>query len=116
MRNYMYLRPGNLYKEFIVEVSHSTVNANGRPVVTYLKDTGIVLKGMLARASAQEIRKFDNLEHPIDHTIVQQGRPKVKPEDKLILGNRVFLVRAVDEPGSIGICTIYYVEERMDVK
>lgn len=116
MRNYMYLRPGNLVKEFTVEVSRSTVNANGRPVTTYIKDTGLVLKGMLAQASAQEIRRFDNLEHPIDHTIVQDGRPTAKPEDKLIFGDRIFLIRALDEPGSIGICTIYYVEERTDVK
>ena len=116
MRNYMYLRPGNLEKEFTVETGQSAVNGNGRPVMKYDKNTGIVIKGMLARATAQEIAKFGNLEHPIDHTIVQHGRPKAKPEDKLILGNRIFLVRAVDEPGCIGVCTIYYVEERMDVQ
>ena len=37
-------------------------------------------------------------------------------EDKLVLGNRVFLIQGVDEPGSLGVCTIYYVEERADVK
>ena len=115
MRNYIYLRPGNLYKEFTIETCETVINDNNRSVTMY-KDTGMALKGMLAMATTQEIQKFGNLEHPIDHTIVQQGRPKAKPEDKLIFGNRVFLIRAIDEPGSIGICTIYYVEERMDVK
>ena len=117
MRNYMYLRPGNLEKEFTIEASMATVNASGRSVTSYSK-TGIKLKGALALASAQEIQQFGNLEHPIDHTIVQQGCPKAKakPEDKLIFENRVFLVCAVDEPGSIGVCTIYYVEERFDAK
>ena len=116
MRTYMYVRPSRLYKKFSIESSYSTVNANGRPVTGYKSIEGQTLHGMLARASTNEIRKFDSLEHPIDHTIVQDGRPLAKPGDKLLLGKRVFLVRAVDEPGSIGICTIYYVEERMDVK
>lgn len=53
---------------------------------------------------------------PITHTIVQTGKPMAKAEDKLVLGNRIFLVQGVDEPGSLGVCTIYYVEERADVK
>lgn len=44
------------------------------------------------------------------------GKKQVKAEDKLILGERIFLIQGIDDPGSIGVCTIYYVEERMDVK
>lgn len=60
--------------------------------------------------------EWQQLQHPISHTIIQDGRPKAKAEDKLILGERIFLIQGIDDPGSIGVCTIYYVEERMDVK
>ena len=60
--------------------------------------------------------EMEQLQHPITHTIVQTGKPMAKAEDKLVLGNRIFLVQGVDEPGSLGVCTIYYVEERADVK
>ena len=52
-----------------------------------------------------------------DHTYdCPDRKPKAKAEDKLVLENRVFLIQGVDEPGSLGLCTIYYVEERADVK
>ena len=33
-----------------------------------------------------------------------------------MLGNRVFYVVAVDDTGGLGISTLYYVEERDDIK
>lgn len=50
------------------------------------------------------------------HTIVQRGTPLAKKTDKLVLGNRVFYVVAVDDTGGLGISTLYYVEERDDIK
>ena len=50
------------------------------------------------------------------HTIVQAGSPEAKKSDKLILGNRTFYIIDLDEVGSLGISTIYYAEERKDVK
>ena len=38
MRTFMYLRPGNLYKDFIVEENIAGVNASGRPKTSYLGD------------------------------------------------------------------------------
>ena len=48
--------------------------------------------------------------------IVQAGSPEAKKSDKLILGNRTFYIIDLDEVGSLGISTIYYAEERKDVK
>ena len=31
---------------------------------------------------------------------------KRKAEDKLVLGERIFLIQGIDDPGSIGVCTI----------
>ncbi len=115
-RSYMYLRPGNLYKYFVIEPSTSVVTSNGRPKTTYDQTGNRTLRGALAQATTKQKIEWEQLQHPITHTIVQDGRPRAKAEDKLVLGDRVFLIQGVDEPGSIGICTIYYVEERMDVK
>ena len=43
-------------------------------------------------------------------------RQAAKKSDKLILGNRTFYIIDLDEVGSFGISTIYYAEERKDVK
>lgn len=116
MRTYMYLRPGNLYKEFIVEENTSSITATGRLKPSYDKDGKHMLKGVLADADDKQKIRFEQIGHPITHTIVQQGKPKAKPEDKLLCGNRVFLIQGIDDAGNLGICTIYYAEERMDVK
>lgn len=112
----MYLRPGNLYKYFVIEQQVTTISKNNRTTTSYVRDGNKTLRGALAQATTQQKIEWEQLQHPITHTIVQDGRPRAKEEDKLILGDRIFLIKGVDEPGSIGICTIYYVEERKDVK
>lgn len=112
----MYLRPGNLYKSFVIEKNTASIGRTGRPKTSYEENGSDTLRGALAEASTQQKVEWQQLQHPITHTIVQDGRPKAKAEDKLVLGNRVFLIQGVEESGSIGVCTIYYVEERMDVK
>lgn len=116
MRTFVYLRPGNLYKDFIVEENVAGLNPSGRPKTSYEGDGAKMLIGVLAEANDKQKMRWEQLQHPISHTIVQTGRPNAKAEDKLVLGERVFLVQGVDDVGSLGICTIYYVEERMDVK
>lgn len=111
----MYLRPGNLYKEFSVEESIATVNESGRPVMTYNVRKDVVLKGCLSIANTEEKNRFSQVGHPITHTIVQDGRKMAKEDDRLHLGDRTFLIKGIDEVGDLGICTIYYAEERKDV-
>lgn len=116
MRAFMYLRPGNLYKDFIVEENVVSVNPSGRPKASYEGDGTIMMTGVLAEADNKQKMRWEQLQHPITHTIVQDGPPKVKEEDKLVMGSRVFLVQGVENVGSLDISTIYYVEERNDVK
>ena len=47
---------------------------------------------------------------------MQAGRPKAKLGDKLVLGERVFYIVDIDDTGALGISTVYYAEERRDVK
>ena len=112
----MYLRPGNLYKEFVIEDNTADIGKTGRATASFSGDGSRTLKGALAEATPKQKVEWQQLQHPISHTIIQDGRPKAKAEDKLILGERIFLIQGIDDPGSIGVCTIYYVEERMDVK
>lgn len=116
MKTFMYLRPGNLYKDFVIEENVAGVSSSGRPKTSYEGTGTKMLSGVLAEATNKQKMRWEQLQHPITHTIVQDGKPKAKEEDKLILGERVFLVQGIDEPGSLGICTIYYAEERKDVK
>lgn len=111
----MYLRPGHLYKKFEVKNFSAKIGAGGRPQHTY-KDMDVVLSGVLAEADNRQMERFKQLQHPVTHTIVQKGSPLAKEMDKLVLGERVFFVQGVDEPGALGICTIYYVEERKDAQ
>ena len=92
-----YLRPGNLYKDFLVAKCTSGVHA------------------VLAQATPQEKARWEQIQHPITHTIVDRGHPKAVETDQLTCGNRKFYVQGVDEPGQLGLYTIYYVEERADV-
>jgi len=116
MRNFMYLRPGNLYKDFIIEENTADIGTNGRPKTSYDDSGERMLKGALALADHRQKMRWEQIGHPITHSIVQDGPQKAKAEDKLVLGNRIFLVQGADDVGSLGICTIYYVEERTDVK
>jgi len=116
MRSLMYLRPGNLYKDFIVETNTVSLGTTGRPQIGYEDSKVEILKGILAEANDRQRFRWDQLQHPITHTIVQDGPQMAKAEDKLVLGGRIFLIKGVEDPGSIGICTMYFVEERTDVR
>lgn len=110
----MHLRPGNLFKDFSIEKKGETLTSRGRAKSGYSGQTGEQLKAVLAEAKPQEKERWKQLQHPISHTITQKGTPKAGAEDRLILGERMFFIQGVDEPGAIGLWTIYYVEERFD--
>ena len=113
------LRPGNLFKEFTIEEDRGGVSEYGRSKPQY-QERKRTLWGCLASATDGERERWKQLQHPVTHTIVQAGPPAAKPESKLILNDggasRVFLVCAVDDCGGLGITTIYYAEERSDLR
>lgn len=112
----MYLRPGNLFKEFIIEGNKQTVTSTGRVANKHSGDGTKTLKGCLADATDDERTNHSQHNHIVTHTIVQAGKPKAKRTDKLILGSRVFYIVDIDDAGELGISTIYYAEERLDAK
>lgn len=112
----MYLRPGNLIKEFIIERNKQVVTFTGRVANSHSGDGTKTLKGCLAEASDKDRKNHNQKDHIVTHTIVQAGSPKAKRMDKLVLGERTFYIVDVDDAGELGISTIYYAEERRDVK
>lgn len=112
----MYMRPGNLFKEFVIEDNKQKVTSTGRVVNKHKEDGTRTLKGCLSDADTAKAENLSTEEYKATHTIVQKGTPVAKKRDKLVLGNRVFYVVAVDDAGGLGISTLYYVEERDDVK
>lgn len=111
----MYLRPGNLFKDFWAEPKATGLSSRGRAGGKYDAEHAVHFLAALAEAKPTEAERFRQLGHPITHTITQKGRPKAKAEDRLVHGGRYFYVQGVDEPGELGLWTIYYAEERRDV-
>lgn len=110
----MYLRPGNLYKDFTIEKKDAVITSRGRAKREYDSETGGQVRGILAEAKPEEKERWRQLQHPITHSIVQRGTPKAAAEDRLVFGDRIFYIQGVDEPGALGLWTIYYAEERFD--
>lgn len=112
----MYLRPGNLFKYFIIESCQQAVTGTGRVANNHTGDGTKTLKGCIAEASDEDRANHSQKDHIVTHTIVQAGRPKAKRMDKLVFGERTFYIVDIDDAGSLGISTIYYAEERRDAK
>lgn len=114
--NMMYLRPGNLFKEFIIEDNMQVVTATGRVADSYSGNSTKTLKGCLSEASAEDRENHSQKEHIVTHVIVQAGKPQARRTDRLVLGERVFYIAGVDSCGGLGISTVYYAEERWDAR
>lgn len=108
----MYMRPGNLFKEFEI-LSVDNVLKNGTPVekTVYM---GKLLKGCLEAASPDDKLRWDQPQHPVTHSIVQTGSPQAKAGWVLQRDGKTYRINGVDPCGDLGVATIYYVEERGD--
>ena len=110
----MYLRPGNLLRDFIVEKQAIDTSEMGR-LERYFLPTGKVLTGVLSEASQDERFMWKQRQHPITHKIVQNGSKRVADVgDRLSLGTRIFYIKGRDDISALGISTLFYVEERID--
>lgn len=114
--NVMYVRPGSLFREYQIMESCETLSATGRPVAGYSGNVSKTLRGCLAQATDEDKGRHSVTDHIVTHTIVQSGSPKAKRKDKLILGSRVFYIVDIDDTGGLGISTLYYAEERIDIR
>lgn len=111
-----FIKFSNLFKDFVVEPNTQVVTASGRVANAPKGDGSKIIRGCLAESTKEQKESHSTRDRVCTHTIVQAGSPEAKKSDKLILGNRAFYIIDLDEVGSLGISTIYYAEERKDVK
>lgn len=115
----MYLRPGNLGKDFLVKRKKESISEDGTPYFEYV-DMGVLIRGALADADTnmndRKKHLWDQEQHSLTHTIVCRGKPVAKKGDLLICGDRYFLILLADDTGDLGVATIYYAEERNDLR
>ena len=102
--------------DFVVEPNTQVVTASGRVANAPKGDGSKIIRGCLAESTEEQKESHSTRDRVCTHTIVQAGSPEAKKSDKLILGNRAFYIIDLDEVGSLSISTIYYAEERKDVK
>lgn len=117
-----FLRPGQGFQPFIVLRRANTITGSGRPVTGELQPAGKIL-GIISQASQKEQEQWKQNGHPITHTIVQRGTAeRGRADDVLQLIKpgadhpRQFLVQGTHDPGELGHFTIYYVQEREDLR
>ena len=67
----MYVRPGNLFKDFIIEQNRQVVTSTGRVANCHGGDGTKTLKGCLAEASDEDRTNHSQKDHVVTHTIVQ---------------------------------------------
>lgn len=117
--NILYLQPGNLEKDFIVKRKETKISGTGTPYSEYIS-TGKIVSGVLADADKnQSDRKkhlWDQDQHTLTHTIVSFDAPQAKKGDIFVMEDRYFLALLVDDAGALGVATIYYMEERNDLR
>lgn len=120
----MFFKAHQLWRTFaIVRRGGSTLNSRGRQVLQFSESGELpVLRGVLAEASEIDIKRHEQLQHKITHTIVQRGAPLANKGDILILNDtgQKFYIHDVENPAGIqagiGAYTLYQAEERADIE
>lgn len=94
---------------------HDETDSKGRPKKNYDIDQGRFIRAVLAKATPQEKQRWEQIQHPISHTVVSNGKALAKAGELLVHDGRKFFIQGVDEPGEYGLACIYYVQEREDL-
>jgi hypothetical protein len=74
----------------------------------------------LARASFRQVVLSTQVDYNISHQLVHQGPPRLEVGDRFRkpprgpLDERLYYIREVENPGDLGLWTIYAVEERIE--
>lgn len=113
--NPIFFRPGQVWKTFDLYRKVQSKDNKGR--VTYSGEPVFVtsFKGALSSINPNEQEKWNQMSHPVTHTILIRGRTDVQAEDIVKLGNRTFYVQKSRGHAEIGIFSVLFCEERTGV-
>jgi hypothetical protein len=109
------LIPEDLVKTFTIEDYQRVYDEEGGYTQDWVP-TG-TLSGILADAGAREYMRAQATNENTSHTINQEGPPQATDGQRLRGTTpdgreEFYLIESVDNPGGLGIWTIYYVERR----
>ena len=98
--------------------TETTDRGRNRLDTPVLKDNALCI---LSVAKPNEVERFKQLGVTVTHDIIQRGAAKAKENDIFVLmqngaAKRYFRVKAVHDKGEMQIDTVYYCEERGDIK
>lgn len=113
-------RPENFPKAFNVYTKESSITGIGRVTKGGLSLTSD-MRCILSEANPEEKERFKQDGVTVTHSIIQRGSPVAKAQDVLALvkngkETRWFRVQAIHNKGEMDIDTVYYCEERSDLK
>ena len=104
-----------MLKDFFATAPVESVDTKGRTTKSYRADEKRLIRAVLAQATPAEKARWEQIQHPITHTLVSNGTALAKQGELLTHNGRKFFIQGVDEPGELGLAAIYYVEERYDL-
>ena len=113
-------RPENFPQPVNIYPKESSVTGIGRVTkgeMTLKGDTRCIL----SEAKPEERERYNQMGVKVTHSIIQRGSPIAKEQDVFALRKngketRWFRVQAVHNKGEMDIDTVYYCEERGDLK
>ncbi len=112
------MMPGQELRQFDGKRPETRETNRAQVVVAGYDDQGSV-RAILAQAKPEEIERWKQLGHPITHKIIMQRRPtfEIRAGDIFERAGQRFYVQAQPhDVGDLGHWTIFYCDERSDVR
>ena len=112
------LLPGQEMREFTVFRPETRGTERGREGLTNRHTEVGTIRAILAQAKPEEVQHWRQLNHPITHKIIMQGKPSfdIRPGDTFEReGKRYYHQASPYNVGDLGHWSIFYCDERSDV-
>ncbi|MGB9866719.1 MAG: phage head closure protein [Bacillota bacterium] len=86
--------------EVTIQRKTRTPDGIGGWVTNWVTVTATVAR--VSPISAKDRLQYDQLQYPVTHKVYLPGTADVKPEDRIVLGNRMLVVKGIVNPAEIG--------------
>lgn len=111
----IFYKPGQGLKTYEVFRKKAKRDSRGRVTVETQPELIDAVRGTISRASQKEMARWNQMGHPITHTIVIRGRTKAEAGDELRLFDRAYHVQGKHDPVGVGFFSTLYCLERLGV-
>ena len=108
----LFFKPGEQKLGFRVYNRVALTDMMGRTTYS-LKETGEAeVFGSISKVKQVESDRFRQTEHPVSHTLVVEGTTKLKPGDVLARDGYRYYVQAKEDPSTLGIFEVIYLNRQ----